>query len=72
MIDNSSATRALSALIPNYGHVLAVMFYYHRDTEDTEDIFLFAHRETAMGKKPVPSAVLALLNKTKILFMLQH
>jgi hypothetical protein len=41
----------LSALIRNYGHVLAVIFFYHRDTEDTEDIIPFAHRKTAMNKK---------------------
>jgi hypothetical protein len=29
----------LSAPIHNYGHVLAVIFFYHRDTED---IFLYA------------------------------
>ena len=40
-----------SALIHNYGDVLAVIFFHHRDTEDTERLFLFAHRQAAMGKK---------------------
>ena len=41
----------LSALIQNYGDELAVIFFHHRDTEDTEKLFLIAHRETAMGNK---------------------
>ena len=51
----------LSALIHNYGDVSAVIFFHHGDTEDTEVLFLFAHRllarslqlgeETAMGKR---------------------
>jgi hypothetical protein len=41
----------LSASIRNYGNVFAVIFFHHGDTEATEVIFLFAHRETAMGKK---------------------
>jgi hypothetical protein len=44
-----------------YGDVLAVIFFYHRDTVDTETRFLFAHRETAMGKKPEPSVKPSLL-----------
>ena len=28
-----------------------MIFFHHGDTEDTEVLFLFAHRETAMGKK---------------------
>jgi len=39
----------------------ALIFFYHRDMEDTETLFLFAHRETAMGKKTVPSVTLSLL-----------
>ena len=30
---------------------LHITDFFTTDTEDTEDIFLFAHRETAMGKK---------------------
>jgi hypothetical protein len=54
--------------------VLAVIFFHHRDTEDTEKLFLFAHRETrpprlsesdggqaAMGKKSQPSVKPSLL-----------
>jgi len=45
----------LSALIQTYGGVLSVIFFHHRDTENTETPFLFAHRETAMVKNPEPS-----------------
>jgi hypothetical protein len=34
---------------------IPAIFFHHRDTED---IFLFAHRETAMGKKPLPSVII--------------
>ena len=41
----AQGTGFLSALIRNYGDVLTVIFFHHRDTEDTETRFLFAHRE---------------------------
>jgi hypothetical protein len=57
--------RELSALIHNSGDVSAEKFFHLRDTvfdpeaqtrrEDTETLFLFAHRETTMGKKLEPS-----------------
>jgi len=34
--------------------------FHHRGTEDTELDFLFAHRETTMGKKNMPSGKEAL------------
>jgi hypothetical protein len=52
---------SLVLLIHNYGDLLAVIFYYHRGTENTETLSLFAHRETAMGKKPEPSVRPSLL-----------
>ena len=61
-----SALRTLSALIYNYGDVLAVIFFHHRDKEDTETRFLFAHRETAMDKKPETSVKPSLLIETYI------
>jgi hypothetical protein len=45
------AIKTLSAHIRNYDDVFAAIFFHHRDTEGTEDIFLFAPQETAMGKK---------------------
>ena len=44
--------RADSQVNPVYelGNI-AVIFFHHRDTEDTEDIFLFTDRETTMSKK---------------------
>ena len=41
---------ARGALIRNFGDILAVIFSHHRDTEDTETLLLFAHREMTMGK----------------------
>jgi len=41
----------LSALIRKYCHVFSEILFHHRVTENTENLFLFAHRETAMGKK---------------------
>ena len=63
-INRQPVCTLLSALIPNYGDVFAVTFFHHRDTEDTETRFLFAHRETAMGKKTEPSVKPSLLIET--------
>jgi hypothetical protein len=46
------AAQGLTASIRNYGDVVTAKFFNHRDAQDTETIILFAHRETAMGKKP--------------------
>ncbi len=42
------------------------------DTENTEALFLFAHRETAMGKKTCTFGDYITRIKTKRIFMLQH
>jgi hypothetical protein len=48
--DRTGVPLCLSIPIRNYGDVLTVIFH-HRDTEDTETLFLFANRETTIGKK---------------------
>ena len=42
---------SLSTLFRNYCDVFSEILFHHRVTENTETLFLFAHRETAMGKK---------------------
>ena len=44
----------LSALIRNYCHVLALIFFHHRDTEDTENfLFLLIVKQAIYKKKYV-------------------
>ena len=41
----------LGALIRNYGHVLALMFFHHRGTEDTENFLFLLIVKQAIYKK---------------------
>jgi len=47
-------------------------FFHHRGTEDTEDVVLFTHRETTMGKITCTFGDSSILTRTKIFLILQH
>jgi hypothetical protein len=64
----------LSGSIRNYGDVLAMIFFHHRDTGDTEDIFHFAPPAFRRhdGQKNGTFGDISTAIRTKIFFMLPH